>query len=136
MHCCGLIKPLKSITAEHSCQEMLKSFSFSPWCTSHELEEDGEVDGGDRAVSGCLQLSPSSDVLSSTPKSHLNLHLQNYPSSRTLPWPALAPASCTGPAVPVGMGIWDTGLDGITQWSRSDFLGKKGGLSAAEQTAS
>lgn len=104
------MKSLKSIAAEHSCQEMLESFSFSPWCTSHELEEDGEVDGGDRAVSGYLQLSPSSDVLSFAPKSHLNLHLQNYPSPTTLPWPALAPASCTGPAVPVGMGIRDIRL--------------------------
>lgn len=40
MHSCGLIKPLKSITAEHSRQEMLEPFSFSPWCASHELEKE------------------------------------------------------------------------------------------------
>jgi len=102
---------------------------------SHELEEDREGDGGDRAMSGCLQLSPSSEVLSVAPKSHLNFHLQNYPSPTILPWPALAPASCTGPAVPLGMAIW-LWLDGIIQWSCSDFLRKEGGLSAPAQTAS
>lgn len=110
MHCYGFIKSFKSITYEHLCQEILESFSFRPWCMSHELEEDEEVNGGERAVPDCLQLSSSSDVLPFTPKSHLNLHLRNYPSPRTLPWPRLPPAFCT---VPMGMGTWDTVLDGM-----------------------
>lgn len=126
MHCCGLIQPLKSIIAEPSCQEVLESFSFSPWCMFHELEEVG---GGDRAVSGCLQLSPSPDVLSFVPRCHLNLHLQCQDASMAscsniLPWPGSA---CGGG----NMGYW-----GITQWSHSGFVRKESRLPTAEQITS
>lgn len=76
---------------------------------SHELEEEGEVGGGDRVMSASLQLSTSSGVLSFVHKCHLNLRLQTHPSARTLPRP-LVPTSFPGPAVPVGMGIWDIGV--------------------------
>lgn len=57
-----------------------------------------------------MQLSPSRGVLSFTPKTHTNLHLQIVPAPE--PFPALAPASSSAPVVPMGMGIWDARLDG------------------------
>lgn len=80
MHCCGLIKPLKRMTAKNSYQEKLESFSFSSRHASYELEKDGELDGRDRTTLGCLYSSHSSQrCFPSPPKSHLNLCLQNHP---------------------------------------------------------